>query len=179
MSVVSFLVLLFQYVNVLLPDPLGPSLQGVYDGIRLASSILLVSFGVFLLLSWLLEEDLRAQPAKRELRVRKWLVHFTLFLAALTIIVDLITLLNRFYGGEITARFLLKTLAVLLVAGTTFGYYLWDLRRGSAPAAIPRRFARGAAVVVVASIVAGFFIGGSLTTLPFGTFCRTRIKLCG
>jgi hypothetical protein len=32
-------------------------------------------------------------------------------------------------GGEATTRFLLKVLVVAAIAGTGFGWYLWDLRR--------------------------------------------------
>jgi hypothetical protein len=61
--------------------------------------------------------------------IRKWLIYFTLFAAALIIIGDLVTLLNRFLEGELTVRFLLKVLAVFFVAGSVFYYYLWDLRK--------------------------------------------------
>jgi hypothetical protein len=32
-------------------------------------------------------------------------------------------------GGELTIRFFLKVLTIAVIAGTIFGYYLWDLRR--------------------------------------------------
>ena len=68
-------------------------------------------------------------PEKRNLRIRKWLIYFTLFAAALIIIGDLVALIFSLLGGELTVRFLLKVVTIFFVAGSVFYYYLWDLRR--------------------------------------------------
>lgn len=161
LSVVSFIALLWQYINLLVPDVLQLYYAAAYQGIRWASSVLLVSFPVYLWLSWQLQRDFTQTPSKRELKVRKWLLHLTLFLAALTIIGDLITLIYSFYGGELSARFLLKIVVVLAVAASVFWYYLWDIRRGSTAAHVPRRAGIASASLVGLALVAGFFIGGS------------------
>ena len=36
--------------------------------------------------------------------------------------------LYSFLGGELTIRFLLKSLIILLIAGGIFGFYFWDIR---------------------------------------------------
>jgi len=51
-----------------------------------------------------------------------------LFVASATIITDLITLLTRLLQGELTTRFVLKVIVVLIIAGLVFIYYLSDLR---------------------------------------------------
>ena len=131
-SAVSFLVLVFQYVNVLFPDPLGPEgfyyFSAYYGRIRWSISSLIVVFPVYLWASWFLNKDYKKNPQKRDLRIRKWLVYFTLFAAALIIVGDLVTLINFFLQGELTSRFILKVLAVLFVAGSVFGYYLQDIK---------------------------------------------------
>lgn len=161
-SVVSFIALWFQYINVLLPDPLNFFYRAALDGVRWASSALVVVFPVFILLSWLIGRDFRAEPRKRELRVRKWLLYFTLFIAAVTIIVDLVILFFNFYSGELTARFILKMLVVLVVAAAVFSYYLWDVRRSAAQQSRkPKQFAWIVIFVVAASIIVGFLIVGS------------------
>lgn len=132
-SAISFLVLIFQYVNVLFPDPVSPggyyAVSNYYSRIRWSLSSLIVVFPVYVLTNWFLNKNYSANPAKRNLWIRKWLIYFTLFAAALIIIGDLVTLINNLLGGELTVRFLLKVLAVLFVAGSVFGYYLWDIRR--------------------------------------------------
>lgn len=131
-SAISFLVLAFQYINILFPDLLQDgsyALTGSYAAIRWSIATLVVVFPVYILTSWFLNKNYDKSTSKRHLWIRKWLVYFTLFAAALIVIGDLVTLLNTFLGGELTARFVLKVLSVFFVAGSTFAYYLWDLRR--------------------------------------------------
>ena len=124
--------LLFQYVNVFFPDPLVDgyySIQSAYGAIRWAISTLIIVFPVYVLTSWFLNKGYVANPSKRNLRIRKWLIYFTLFVAAVVIIGDLVTLIYNLLGGELTIRFFLKILAVLTVAGSIFSYYFWDVRK--------------------------------------------------
>src|SRR3989344_4391814 len=85
-AIVWFLVLLFQYVNYQFPDQLklsgGYYYTPLFDLIRTATSVLLVVFPVHVLISWLLGRDLRVEPEKRTLWIRKWLVYLTLFASA-------------------------------------------------------------------------------------------------
>ena len=60
---------------------------------------------------------------------RKWLTYVVLFLSALVVVIDLVTLVKYFVAGEITSRFLLKVLAVLVVAIFVGVYYILDLRK--------------------------------------------------
>ncbi|MEX0650176.1 MAG: DUF5671 domain-containing protein [Candidatus Andersenbacteria bacterium] len=176
MSVISFIVLCFQYVNVLFPDPLTFYAQAVFNSIRWGSSVLIVSFPVFLWLAWVLEREVRKDPAKHELKIRKWLVYLTLFVTAIVIIVDLIILIYNFYGGELTAQFFLKIIVVLAAAAAVFGYYLWDLRRTQMVSALPKQAALGSGVVVLAAVIAGFFIGGSPTYQRDVRFDERRVQ---
>lgn len=129
----SFTALIFQYINVLIPDLLDRSgyygLLSSYSAIRWSIAALVVIFPVYVTTSWFLNKAYLSSTAKRNLRIRKWLVYFTLFAAALIIIGDLVTLIFNLLGGELTARFLLKVVAVFFVAGSVFYYYFWDLRR--------------------------------------------------
>jgi len=128
----SFITLIFQLVNVWIPDLVAEhfySLQGVYQAIRWSISVLAVVFPVYILTSWFLNRGYLANPSKRNLWIRKWLIYFTLFVSAIIIIGDLVFLMNNLLGGELTIRFLLKVLTVLFVASSVFSYYFWDLRR--------------------------------------------------
>lgn len=129
----SFITLLFQYINILIPDALDQAgyypRTASYGTIRWAIASLVVIFPVYISTSWFLNQSYVASPAKRNLRIRKWLIYFTLFAAALIIIGDLVALLYNLLGGEFTTRFILKVLAVFFAAGSVFHYYFWDLRR--------------------------------------------------
>ena len=161
-AVVNFITLFIQYINVLYPDPLTFYYNSISDSIRVTVSILLIAVPVYILTSWMLGKDLKQNPAKRELKLRKWLVYFTLFVAALTIIIDLIILVNNFLSGELTAQFFLKILLVLIVAGSIFAYYIWDLKRtDKEKSKLPKLLAWVISIVVLVSIILGFFIIGT------------------
>ncbi|MFA5770728.1 MAG: DUF5671 domain-containing protein [Patescibacteria group bacterium] len=161
LSVIGFITLFIQYVNALFPDTLNYYFTGIADTVRIASSILLIAVPAFLFTAWLLAKDLLVEPQKRELKLRKWLIYFTLFVSAVTIVVDLITFVYNFLSGELTTRFFLKIFVVLLVAGAVFGYYMWDLKRKELVSNIPKILAVTLSVIVLGSVVAGFFIIGT------------------
>ncbi len=135
----SFIALIFQYINILHPDPLAIGgadgmyysayLQSAYSTIRWSLSTLIFVFPTYVLTSWYLNKTYKQSPEHKNLWIRKWLVYFTLFVAAIVIIGDLVTLVYNLLGGEFTTRFLLKITTILFVGGGVFYYYFWDLRR--------------------------------------------------
>lgn len=132
-SAISFTTIIFQYANLLFPDPLeyqyyDPT-SGIYSVIRWALASLIIIFPVYIWSSWYLDKGYSRHPEKRKLRIRRWLIYFTLFAAALIIIGDLIALVYNLLEGELTMRFIIKIFSVLFVAGSVFGYYFWDLKR--------------------------------------------------
>jgi hypothetical protein len=131
-SAFSFGRLLFDFINRWLPDALQNYNYGnTYDlsSIRMSVASLIVAFPVYFWLTSLQAKNIRRHPEKKASKIRKWLTYLTLFVAAGVIIGDLITLIFNLLGGELTLRFMLKVLTVLLIAGLIFGYYLWDLRQ--------------------------------------------------
>ncbi len=160
-SIIGFITLYIQYISALFPDPLNFYYTGMANAVRLSTSILIIAVPVYLLTSWLLGRDLVSNPERRELKLRKWLTYFTLFISAVTIIVDLIMFVFNFLSGELTIQFFLKVLVVLLVAGAVFGYYIWDLRRKNMRSKTPKILAWTLSLVVLTSIISGFFIIGT------------------
>lgn len=157
----NFLKILFVYADKLFPDALDPYYNPA-SAIRWPVAILVVVFPVFLWVSRFLTRDITANPAKADLKVRKWLVYLTLFLSAVLIIGDLVTLIYNFLEGDLTARFLMKIGAVLVVAATIFRYYLHDLRRAAGPLSSKARMWVWVIVVVVGvATIGGFFVAGS------------------
>ncbi|MFA7286644.1 MAG: DUF5671 domain-containing protein [Patescibacteria group bacterium] len=178
-SVGSIIALAFQFINVYFPDQIDfyASRRAIGSTIHGAIAALIIAWPVYVYLLWFLGKEEQADPEKREIRVRKWLFTFTLFVAALTIVIDLITLIRNFLGGELSVRFGLKVLAVLVVAGVVFFYYLWDLRR---EASVKNRVAKPLALVtsllVIAGIVGGFFLAGSPATQRAWKFDDQRVS---
>lgn len=160
-SVINGITLIFQYINLAFPDSLNFYYRGILEAVRWSSASIIITFPVFLGTSWLIGKDIRKEPEKKNIGIRKWLIYLTLFVAAITIIVDLILLVFNFYGGELTSQFLLKLVTVLVITACVFGYYLWDLNTPQLNTKKNRYIALITSLVVLVSIVIGFFTIGS------------------
>jgi len=123
--------LLFDLLNRAFPDPTDSewAVRTLGESMRWSAASLIIAFPVYLFLAWHLGKELARTPAKRLSAVRRWLTYLTLFLAAVALIADMITLVNNLLGGELTLRFGLKVAIAAVIAGSIFGYYLSDLRQ--------------------------------------------------
>lgn len=157
-SVGSFLSLLFEYINTIFPSDLEFYNDPFSPQTRFAIASLVVVFPIYLILSKFINRDIKQTPEKRDMGVRKWLIFLTLFLAGIAVIVDLITLVNTFLGGDLTTRFILKVLAVFAVIGGTFMYYLHDLKGTEMNR---RMIGLVTSLIVIVSLISGFLIIGS------------------
>ncbi|OGZ63212.1 MAG: hypothetical protein A2639_02025 [Candidatus Staskawiczbacteria bacterium RIFCSPHIGHO2_01_FULL_34_27] len=173
-SAVSFITLCWQYINYFFPDALNYN-YGFTNSMRFALASLFIVFPVFILVSWFLNNIYAKESQVRESKVRKWLIYLTLFVAALVIIGDLIFVINTFLGGEITMRFILKALSVLVVAAIIFGYYLDDVRRNT-PSKLSKYFVWATSVIILISVIGAFFIVGSPKQARLIQFDQQRIS---
>tara|TARA_Y100000310_G_scaffold334848_1_gene415524 strand:+ start:111 stop:1040 length:930 start_codon:yes stop_codon:yes gene_type:complete len=175
----NFLTLIFQYINLTIPDPLVTidffSESRSIDMIRYAIASILIVFPLFILTSWFLNKKYLRNPEIREMNLRKWLIYFTLFVAALIIVGSLIRIILVFLEGEATLKFILKALSVLIVSGVIFGYYLHDVKRNQ-PSKKVKGFVWTIIVIVAITTISGFFFIGSPTTERLRKFDQERIN---
>lgn len=124
--------LLFDLINLALPDPAAPAtaVATIRQDMRWSISFLLVAFPIFFYVAWLTGLETRLDPSKRASKVRRWLTYLTLFVAAGVLVGDVTGLVHGLLDGEMTARFMLKASTVALIAGAVFRYYLRDLQFG-------------------------------------------------
>ena len=120
--------LLFDLINLALPDPAELSTEYRRQSIRWSVSSLVVAFPVFLYMTWLTARMIRTDPTKRASRIRRNLTYLTLFIASCVLIGDVTALVYNVLGGELTLRFLLKVVVAAVIAGAVFGYYLRGTR---------------------------------------------------
>lgn len=163
-SAISLGALLFQCINLLIPDPLAGSwiMTSARSSLRFSISSLLIAFPVYLGSMTFLMRTYAADPEKRMLLIRKWLIYLTLFIASLVIMGDLIALVNVYLNGELTLRFLFKILSILVISGSIFSYYLIDLRaHESGKSSRGRLAAILSSIFVVLSLAGGLILAGS------------------
>lgn len=161
-STISFLTLAFAIIEKAFPLP-GEYYLGPDGAIRNSVAILVIFLPAFVWISDFVNKDLKNNEAKKDIWVRKWLIYFTLFVAGLTVAIDLVTLINQFLSGDdLTLRFFLKVLLVLITAISIFRYYLYDLKR------IPSEFGRSAKIficsasaVALITVIYGIILIGS------------------
>jgi hypothetical protein len=161
-SSISFIVLLFQIINKYFSLP-GDMMYGLEGSMRSSLSALIIFFPAFIYLTYIVGKDLKNFPEKKDMWVRRWLIFLTLFVSGLAIAVDLVTLVYRFLGAEdMTTRFVLKVLVVLVVAITIFKSCLSDLRRD--PTIITKKMKislYAVSTVVILAVIIGMMTIGS------------------
>ncbi len=162
--VVSLVNLLFTVINSAYPQVTsGYSYLGS-STISWPVATLIIFFPIYIVLMWLLERDYKVNPDKQFSGIHKWLTYITLFLAGITLAVDLITVLYYFIDGqELTTGFILKVLVLLVIAGLIFYYYLSDAM-GKLTSQMRMIFRVVAFIIILASIVWGFSVLGSPAT---------------
>ncbi len=165
---IALLTLLFGLINFKYQDQIYGSF-GYYDPysgpmrFAIASLIILVPISVYLF--HLIQRETRVNPERKTLGVRKWLTYITLFIAGATVVGDLIVLLTSFLGGTLPTPFFLKVLAILVVMGVAFWYFLLDIKGYWVAHATESRYvAFGVGLAVLISIIGGMLLIGSPMT---------------
>ncbi len=131
-------------------------------GAKVAIACLVIFFPIFVWLSKVINKSIKNFPDGANYIIRKILYYFTLFIAGLTIAVDLVTLIFYYLDGEISIRFVLKVLTVLLVGGLIFWHYLYDLRRDlTQVTSRPKITVLVVSVIVIITLIFGIIISGS------------------
>lgn len=120
--------LLFNLADAAFPNPAEPWQTWQPSSVRMAIASLVVAFPVYVWMTVSASQAMRADPAKRDSPVRKWLTYLTLFITGGVAIGDLITLLYNLLEGDLPLRFACKVLAVLILAGGIFLGYFRGLR---------------------------------------------------
>jgi len=177
-STISLINLLFSLINKWLPDINTFSYDSYTYSIRFAIAVLVIFFPAFMYLSRISTQAIVLTPEKKEMWVRRWFSFLTLFIAGLTIAIDLSTLVYRFVGGEdLTLRFVLKVLVVLIIAVVIFRYYLAELRRDfTLPAPRRKYYAYMSWLVIVISVILGVIAIGSPVNQRNIRFDQQRIS---
>ncbi len=125
-SAISLNVLFFAFINLAFPSDKSWEVRAAYDMIRISIAILVFAVPIFGWLSFRTTKAIGNDAGKRRSAIRKVITYLTLFIAAIVVVVDLVSLVYALLSGDATMRFLLKTLSVGLIFGTVFIFYFKD-----------------------------------------------------
>ncbi|HEY3837055.1 MAG TPA: DUF5671 domain-containing protein [Bryobacteraceae bacterium] len=159
--------MLFRLIDLWLPDPVGrETFVNVRTAVTWQMASIVVAFPVFLLVTRTILREAQDRPERLQSGVRKWLTYIALLLTAGGMICDLIWFVDYFLTGELTSRFVLKALTVMLICGAIFVYYLSSLRwdRDTNFSLARRRslkFGVGATAAVVVAFALGLGVAGT------------------
>ncbi|MBI2410057.1 hypothetical protein HYV30_03390 [Candidatus Kaiserbacteria bacterium] len=178
-SVVAGILLIFDYINYAFPNPLAFFPADPYQsGISFRMASLIVLLPLSLVLFRLIHREERRDPTREDIWVRRWGLILTLFVAGAAIAADLITLLTTFLNGEeLTLAFLLKVLAVLLIAAGVFMHFISELRGYWSRFPRYRRMVNsGVGVLAFIVVIAGFFIVGTPQQARLARFDAQKVN---
>ena len=175
--------LYFGVIDKAIPDVLGRRLWSADRSIHHAIASLAVAFPAYGIAMRLWFRRFRANEDRSESGLTKWLTYIVLLIASVTVVGDLITVLYMLLQGELTLRFVLKALVLLVVAGLVFGFYALERRQVQYRKTVAPRVFRGfgwlVAVLIAAGIVLGFLYGGSPEQARQHAFDRDRAMRLG
>jgi len=179
-------ILYFQIINKYFPDVLSTTYQNYRASsynpsvINYSIASLFIGFPIFLWAMWFWFKSFRNFPEKIESKLSKWLTYIVLLIAGGTIIGDLITVIYNFLQGEYGARFLMKALTILVIAGLVFCFYFLERKKIQYKKEISSGlfwFVGGAAgFLAILAIVLGFIAGGTPFEARLRTFDKARTQ---
>lgn len=153
--------ILYQLIDKFFPDPAkafyGAEIQ--QSAIKFGVASLLVAAPIYFVFSFLITRYLKEGKIPEDSKVRKWTTYIILFIAAAIIIGNSINLIFNLLGGELVARFILKSLVIFFIAGLVFGYYFWDMRKKEllGKSYLGNKIAFGLAVTMIAATLVSAF----------------------
>jgi hypothetical protein len=119
----------FRLIEHWLPDTVvSPYTYNFRATVTWQIAAILVALPIYLFVMRLILRETQANPERIESGVCKWLTYIALLLAATGVVCDLVCFVDYFLRGELTLRFVLKCVTVLLICGSVFWYYLTFLR---------------------------------------------------
>ena len=124
-SVIGSIVLAWGLADYLFQEK---SNYGSSDAVRVAISMVVISFPIFMYLTSLISKKQGLGEMPKDSMLVKVLSYITLFVVAITAIIDLITILYNFLGGDLTAEVALKSLSLLAIVVLVFAYFRSNLQ---------------------------------------------------
>ena len=121
--------LCFQIINYFFPEEFETWNNTLSQGqLKFAIASLIITSPVYFYSTRIINQDLLNKGLDYNSGVRKWLTYIALFIASGFVIGDLIATIFSYLDGELSIRFFLKALTILIISGSIILYYFSDIR---------------------------------------------------
>lgn len=157
-SLGALITMLFGVITIIHPDIINGywEYDSASSSIRFSIALLVVFFPTYIVLTRLVNTSRRTHETAY-LGLTKWLIYLSLLVGGAVLLGDIVSVLYNFLNGELTIRFILKALVVLIVVGVAFVYYLFDAKGyWQTHETHSKQYGLGAVVIVIASLILGF-----------------------
>jgi hypothetical protein len=116
----------YRLIEYWFPDPASAATYTVSlrDDLAWQVATVIVAFPVFLYLHSLIQRELRSRTDLYYSGIRRWLTYLALVIAAIVVLTDAAWVIEALIRGDVTLRFILDSLVLLVIGGGIFVYYL-------------------------------------------------------
>ena len=94
---------------------------------RIGISMAVVAFPILLYLTKISRQRVRNGETSPDSRLRQAFIYLSFFVAAVVVLADLMTVIYDLLSGDLTVRFAIKAVGLLVVAGLVVAYYRQEL----------------------------------------------------
>ncbi len=119
------------------PDPTQyiPYAGSLRQQVSWQVACVIVACPIFFFIQNLIRRELRRRPDLYDSGIRRWLTYIALVIAAIIVITDAVWFIEALIRGELTTRFILDSIVLLVLGGGVFSYYLLTMEPPPANAA--------------------------------------------
>ncbi len=179
-SIVALVSIIFSAIDKKFVDVLKQTYNdygsNLNDDVRVAVSVILVVFPIYLGLAYYKATYLRANADRRNIKAIKYVNYLTLAVAAIFILGSVVTTIYQYLGGDLGASFAYKLLTTLVIASVLGAYNYYALKRNyDNKSSIPNILAVLSLIAVIASVVYSIKILGSPAEVRRAKFDEKRL----
>jgi len=153
---ISFIIFSFSFTNILFPEIGSYSSLG-YQSVFGSLGVFTTAVLVFLVMVWVVFKLVQEKKTHPDSKPRLWLLQLGMFVGFVVLAITFAVLIRYFFSGEITARFLIKTIIVLVVGIDAVLFFRHESAKTvDTPKWISLGASIGAMVVMIVGIIATF-----------------------
>lgn len=160
--------IIFQIINKSIVDIIS-NYNGNYseEAIKFGISALIISVPIFFFTMRQIYKSLFDGSLGKDSETRKWLTYFVLLVSSVVMIGWLIGTINSFLDGDLTLKFILKSITAIGISASIFTFFLYDIKRENVKEKdnIIKAYLYGSLVFVLAVFISSlFFVESPLET---------------